>query len=373
MIVLKASNKSAVDQGNITYTAANYTSATATLTLKNVTNITADDYLLLGEIGSETTEIVQAGTVTAAPTNTVAIKGGGTTKFAHSESTRVSVVKYNQVRFFWTAAATFDTSNALTGYQDLAVDDFYSRYYDTVNSTGFGWFIFYNSTTNISSAASNAIPYADFGENSVKKIIDTFYSMMNNKEISLITHADAMSYLNEAYAIATNELNLINIQYNVPATWTLTFVAGTAEYALPANFGHMLGIGDQNQKPISNMNAKEVITSQLVTTDTWYYIRGNYIGFYPTPTSNNVSTTANITYTTISTRLTSLYDNCVLPLNNYYFLLDYMMYRACPKLGRPDETARLAAFQSGINRMKITALKQDARLDSWGIDDCANV
>jgi hypothetical protein len=317
---------------------------------------------------------MQIDVVTAAPTNTITFAAAATTKFAHPESTKVAIIQYNQVQFYYTATATFDVSSVIGGLVDLQVDDFYTRYYDHANTTGFGWFAFYNSVTGVASTNSNAIPYADFGENSVKKILDNFFSALNQKETSLITHADAMSYLNEAYTIATNELNLINIEYNVPTVWALPLVAGTAEYALPANFGHLLGIGDQNGKEIKNISERELVTTYMYSSaDIFYYIRGVFIGFYPTPTSNTAATIVNIAYQTISTKLTSLYDNVVMPLGNYYGMIDYMLYRACPKLGRADEQARFASWQVALNRLKITANKQNCNRDSWSIDPSSNV
>ncbi len=50
-------------------------------------------------------EIVQVSVVTAA-THTLTV---GTTKFSHPESTRVTVLPYNQVKFYHTTTATYDT------------------------------------------------------------------------------------------------------------------------------------------------------------------------------------------------------------------------------------------------------------------------
>ena len=78
---------------------------------------------------------------------------------------------------------------------DIQADDFYTKAYDTTNTTGFGWFIFYNSTTAKATQNSNAIPYAGFENNSVKKILDSFFSQLNNKELKLISNDDAFIWL----------------------------------------------------------------------------------------------------------------------------------------------------------------------------------
>ena len=110
----------------------------------NSADFAADDYVLLGEFGAENAEIVQVQSVTAA-THTLTFTTA--TKFAHPESTRATILPYNQVRFYQTATATFSATGPLTGYTDVTASDIFSRYTDTTNSTRFGWFLFYNSTT----------------------------------------------------------------------------------------------------------------------------------------------------------------------------------------------------------------------------------
>jgi len=312
----------------------------------------------------------------SAESNRVAATVTVITKFAHSESTKVSVLKYNQVKFYQTAAATFSASeNPLNGYIPLQVDDLYTKYYDTTNTTGYGWFIFYNSTTLKATQNSNAIPYAGFAVNSVKSILDNFFSTLSNNELKLVSNDDAFTWLDEAYAIAINELNLINSEYQVSGSTSVAVTSGTSEYALetylPA-FGGIISVynGTDNES-VSPIDIKDVSDWDSDSGNTVkYYIRGSYIGFSPQPST---SVTYTVRYKKITTVLTSYYDTVSIPNNNFYILKDFMLSRAAPKLGRGDGSVEYARFMDGIGRMKVTSHKRDDSSDSWGIDSTANV
>lgn len=369
-IQLKADNRQLTKNAQFSYLSINYASAVSSLVLVNSNSFAANDYVLLGEFGSETAEIVQVSTVTAA-THTLALSAA--TKFAHSESTRATILKYNQVKFYRTATATFSESGTQIGSDtNIQADDYFTRYWDTANTTGYGWFKFYNSTTATATDQSNAIPYTDFESNSVKKIFDSFYSLLNNSEQKLISTNDAFRWLNEGYAIAKNELNLINRNYTASST-TITVTSGTAEYALPSGFSDVLSLtgDDSNDSEIENIALSNAIAYGNDSANTVkYYLRGSYIGLVPTPTSN---TTYTLYYLQKTSTLTSYYDSIDLPDNNFYPLVDFMMYRASQKLNKPNPETNLELFRAGINLMKVTSIKRTDNLDSWDIKYEANI
>lgn len=94
------------------------------------------------------------------------------------------------------------------------------------------------------------------------------------------------------------------------------------------------------------------------------------MGFSPTPTE---AINVKIRYTQIPSTLNSYYDTINLPLNNYYILKDFMLFRACQKLKRSDASIFYKLFQEGLNRMKVTSNKLSNNRASWGIADSANV
>jgi hypothetical protein len=137
---------------------------------------------------------------------------------------------------------------------DIQADDFYSRIHDTTYATGYGWFIFFNATTSKASSISNPIPYAGFEDYAVKEIFDAFDSILNNKELALVSMVDRFRWLNEGYNKLTNALNLIIREYNVPAEWTFTVTASDREVELPSNFGELLSVKDSYGDDIDYIN-----------------------------------------------------------------------------------------------------------------------
>jgi len=295
------------------------------------------------------------------------------TKFAHSESAKVTVLKYNQVRFYYTATAVYSAASPLGTY-DIQVDDVYTKYVDTVNISGFGWFIFYNSYTLENSQPSNAIPYAGFTEGSVKRIMDDFYSLLNDKEIKLVSTSEAFSFLNAGYSIAKNALNQVNPEYTIQSIYPISITASVAEYATPSDFGQAVSLSDSNGKDIPYINMAKVRyhLANASGSEPRHYLRGKYIGIVPTP---EASATYYLYYKAKAAALTSYYDDIDLPNNNYYFLVDYMLYRAGPKLKRTaaETGINFKAFMEGVTELKLNAYKQNLNKDSWSIEDSANV
>ena len=369
MFVLRADNRDLLSGSKSSYLNANYLSGKSSVVITNSDGFAANDYVLLGNFGSETTEIVQVSAVTTA-THTLDLTSA--TKFAHSESTKVTIIKYNQVRFFHTTTTTYATTDPVTGYIDIQPDDFYTKTYDTTNTTGYGWFIFYNSTTLRYTANSNAIPYGGFEGGMVKTILDSFFSLLNNKELKLITNADAFEWLNEGYAIVQNELNLINKEYTVSDETDVTIVSGTKEYDLDDTFSDLISLyNGTDDKYIEKIDLEDVPDWDSSTANTpRFYLRGNKIGFSPTPSA---SATYTMRFTAKTARLTSYYDSIDFPDNNFYCLKDFMLFRAAPKLNKGDGMYYYKLFIDAINRMKVTAIKRDSDLDSWGIDAAANI
>lgn len=372
MITLRANHQILSRNTESSYLTQNYSSGVSTIVVTNADVFADNDFLLLGEWGSETAEIVQINGTPNTTTQTIILESA--TKFSHSESTKVSIIKYNQVRFYRNTTATFNSSagNALTGYVDIQPDDHYTNFHDLTNSTGYGFYVFYDSETATTSSPSNAMPYADFVESSVKAIFDHFNSLLNNKEISLINTNERFLWLNEANSRAQNELNLVNQDYTVPTLASVSITSGTAEYDLATAFGQLISITNSNGTEIPHISLRKELANDTFGNQTYYYIRGTSLGITPTPTAD---TTYYLYYTQKTTRLTSLYDNVAFPNNNYYFLVYWMMYKAAMKLKKPMSEVNMYKneFEEGIKMMKITSINQSAERRTWGIDEHANV
>lgn len=379
MIILKADNRTITENTKYTYLSDNTVSGVTSLTVSSTSGFSVDDYILVGDFGQESSEILKIATIASATQLTVTTS----TSFSHSESTVIRRVLYNQVRFYKTTTTTFSAGSPL-GTVNIDPQSLYTSYEDNSSGTGYGWFIFLNGTTGLNSSPSNPIPYAGFDDNSAKSIIEQFLSSISNSDAKLISFEEAFRWLSEGYALAYNELNLVNQEYTTEDVKEINIVSGTQEYSLPTNFSKMVSISDGDGADLDYIKQRDIReylnansgASRLnqrhydVGSSPRYYIRGSYIGFVPIPTEN---TTYYLYYNAKSGVLTSYYDNIVLPNNNYYCMQDFLKYRATDKLDRSNPERYYKLFMNSINQMKVNSVKQNANRDSWDITPESNI
>lgn len=379
MITLEADNRTLTFGSKYSYLVTNYPSAITNFSILNATDsaFAVDAFLLFSNFGAEDCEVLKISSVN---NTTGEIVTSTPSVFAHSESTKITVLPYNQVRFFHTTTETFSTSTPLTGYIDIQPSDWFTTYNDESFSTGYGWYVFYNSITTLLSQPSNSIPYTGFSENTTENILSDFFSMLNNKELKLVTREDALSWASEAYGRMRNKLNLTNVEYTASELESISILPGTIEYDLPSNFDHLIsfisgidptnpGVRGGNKMNINFIPLREAYAYN--GSGIRYYIRGFKIGILPTPTE---ATTYHYMYLKKANRLSLNTDEVDLPNGGEYVIKDYMLYRAYKKFQNAAESkSSFEAFTNGLNDMIIASVKRDANLDTWGIERSANV
>src|ERR1035437_4552056 len=293
MVILESDNRRLNLSSKYTYTVTNYSSGVTSFYVLNATDFdyAINTFLLLGNFGAEDTEVVK---ILSVNNNTGLITTTTPTLFAHAESTHVSILPYDQVRFFYTVAPTFDLNTPLSGYVPIQPSDWYTTFNDETHSTGYGWYCFYNSVTALLSQNSNFIPYAGFEANTTEQILSDFFSMLNNKELKLVTREDALSWASEAYGRMRNKLNLTNVEYSASDFGVITTQPGIIEYDLPSDFDHSLsfiqGVDPTNpgggalngfKFDVEFRSLREAYTYN--GTQPIYYIRRFKIGILPVP------------------------------------------------------------------------------------------
>jgi len=382
LIVLEADNRRLTLSSKYSYTVTNIQAGISSFYVLNATDsaYATDVFLLLSLFGSEDAEVVK---ILSVDHETGLITTTTNTLFAHSESTRVTVLPYNQARFYWTPTnAAFDIGTALpltTPPIDIQPSDWFTTYNDETHCTGFGWYLFYNSVTSLYSQPSNSIPYAGFEDNTTEYILNDFFAMLSNKELKLVTREDALSWASEAYGRMRNKLNITNVEFTATDLTSLNLLPGVIEYDLPTDFDHLVAFvkGIDQTNPGQWGGNKQNVTFIPLTeayayngADPRYYIRGFKIGILPTPTE---ATTWNYIYMKKAARLILNTDEVLLPNGGEYVIKDYMLYRAFQKFQNPQFKVYLESYTNGLNDMIIAAVKRDANLDKWGIERTANV
>ena len=379
MIILEADNRRLTLSSKYSYLVSNQTAGITSFSILNATDsaYAANEYLLLSNFGAEDAEVVQ---ILSVDNLSGLITITTPTTFAHAESTRVSILPYNKVRFFHTVTDVFDIGTAvpLTGFIDLQPSDWFTTKSDETFSDGYGWYCFYNTNTANYSQVSNYIPYIGFEANTTEQILSDFFSMLSNKELKLVTREDALSWASEAYGRMRNKLNLTNVEYSSSAIQTLTLIPGQIEYDLPVDFDHLVafintdptnaGAWGPMKQDIEFVSLKNAYTYNGLGPR--YYIRGFKLGILPTPSASGAY---SYIYQKKASRLSLNTDEVDLPNGGEYVIKDYMLYRAFQKFQNPQYKQYLESYTNGINDMVIASVKRDANLDTWGIQRQSNV
>ncbi|MFA6315580.1 MAG: hypothetical protein WC648_04410 [Candidatus Paceibacterota bacterium] len=380
MLTLRADNRSLVNGAKFAYLIDNNQTNVSSLEISNIDPFAVGTPILLSEIGQSNASILKVRSISGnviylGDNNNIAV----TTSFAYPESTKVTALQFDQIRFFWTPFTntiadenpTFDDNTPLTDWTDLDPSSYYSVFADTSHSTGFGWFQYRNTLSEETSLESNPIPYLGFNLNTVQQVFSDFDSGLNTNELRLVSVKEKFSWLNEALSILKLKLNLTNVEYTVSTPQTITTVANNAEYILPDDFSDMVEITNEDGLPIDFLSVSGVMSNNGTNPSvTQHYLRGRYIGFSPTPTESG--TIYKYTYRAKASRVTNLSTYIDLPDNAFYSLKDYMLYRACLKFTNPLAATYMQAFKNAVDLYTQSSVKRSADLDVWGIDPTCN-
>jgi hypothetical protein len=390
LLVIKSDNRVLTASSKFSTTLENNPSGVSTLSVSNLNPFTVGDPILIGEFGQFDAEILK---VKAIDTSTMKITLGDlfnnatVTTFSHTESTKVYVLPFDQIRFYHTPATgtildetpVFNEDTPLTSWTTIDPTSFYTVYNDTFYDTGFGWFLYKNALTDDVSQESNPVPYTGFTGNTAEFIFADFQSLLNSNELKLVTYADMFSWLNEAIAIFTNKLNLSNPEFTVTSPQTVTLIAGVAEYLLPPDFTDMVEIVHPTTSSLAGTvidfipvsHVQEYNASSPSRGGLKYYLRGRYLGFSPVPTHSGGI--VKYTYRARSSRISSLSTIITLPDNGEMILKSWMMYRAYMKFNNPLASMYLQDWTNSLNLLIQSSVKRNSSLECFGISSSSNV
>lgn len=189
--VLKVRTSLAIYNEERTFLTADSNSGSSTLTVENINGFGVSDYLIIGQVGNEETELVQVHAVTAPSGTTITLTG--TTARAHARDTYVQRVSYNQIEF--SRATSSGGGKSVLTTVDLQVDQEFTVYNDTTNTTGYAYARFKNSTSTTYSEYSDEQAYENLAYNSVARIIDRVFSKANEVNESFITRKEVLDYV----------------------------------------------------------------------------------------------------------------------------------------------------------------------------------
>lgn len=150
-----------------TFMTVDQTAVGTSLTSDSIVGIGDGDYLLLGEFGQDTAEIVR---VSGAPSSSTITLTGNTT-FVHLRNTPIYRIDRNQVEF--SRATTLTGSKSILATVSILASSVYTVYEDQTNTTGYGFGRAKNSADTTYTNYSESYPYAGYSGQTMKSIFDS--------------------------------------------------------------------------------------------------------------------------------------------------------------------------------------------------------
>lgn len=178
------------------------TSGTGTLSVYSIANFAIDKILLIGEFGQEGSEIIKTHASTA-PTGSTVTLAANLTK-SHPKDTKVYIIPYDQVQFYYAATAT--GSKTLLSTSDLDEEDTETIYRDSAYSSGFYFTRFYNSIDLGYSDYSDPIPYGGLASGTVGYIINLAMEETQKKTSEILSYDTLLSEVNSCLRYVRGEL-----------------------------------------------------------------------------------------------------------------------------------------------------------------------
>lgn len=317
-MLLKARTKDLIlnDREYTTLTVAAVAGVTA-LTVEDNSNIANGDLLFIGQLGSESSEVVKVnGAVTYGTAITIA--AGPTSYssgliFAHPTGTPMYRVDYDQVEFY--RATTLTGSKTVLSLVNITPDDLYTRYDDSLNTTGYAFFRFKNSTNGQYSSYSDGIAYTGYDPLSLHKLRERVRRYVQDKNGRPITFFDD-SEIDDTINDAQRELAQ---EFRIPALWkvaSMSSVANQREYGtnyLPTDYWGFLydctfNTQPQNIKDEKFYNLMNWNSNTTASQPSYVYVRNKTLVFWPTPSTSAQTTTlsSGITATDLTITVASI-------------------------------------------------------------------
>lgn len=267
----------------------------------NNQGFSANDYIVIGKIGDDQTELRQISSVSVSDT----LNLSAAISFSHSVGTEISTIAYNQLEISY--KTTESGSYTVLTTTGIEVDDEFTTYDHTAGQTTFFYRTrFYNSQTGQYSSYSAERKGSGPSTKEVSKMVNMVLLQTEDPNAEFSTREQVLDYINYAYQEVINAITQAtpsffqkNIEYQ-----TTDF---QHEYVLPDDFREVQEIRDGNDVIVSpakrNTTFEGTMGYELVGLNTIYF------NTVPTPTATSttpVQVLANNAYNTDGSWVASL-------------------------------------------------------------------
>lgn len=254
------------------------------VTLRNTDGLAANDYVVIGRMGSEQAELERISSVDDATTITLA----SAVSFQHDINTQVSTIPFNQVEISRKTTASGSWSVLTT--TDLQVDSLQTAYDDTSGQSSYFYRVrFKNENSGQFSDYSSELKGTGFDSRTVKPMIDTILRRLGDPQGEFTSREDVRYEIQLKYEDVTNGLVQSSAEYYRKEI-EVPMEPFKYEYTLPDDFKeiHEVRNGDGTKvEPLPNdvLGATGIDGYELTGRNRVYF---NNV---PTPATDDVSPT----------------------------------------------------------------------------------
>ena len=197
-------NHPSIEGNEKTYLTSACVAGATTLIVQNIEGFSVKEYLVLGKLGEEKTEIVRIHITSAPGGSTITLNAA--TLFAHSVNCPVTYIAFNQVALYSSSSkgGTYAIVGSATA---IEVDQDFTEISDSAGTTSTWYKIrYYNSGVPTWSAYSDEVQGAGYTEDSLRRIIDKANVQANDKKNKLLTEDEKIEIVNDGYQQVINRL-----------------------------------------------------------------------------------------------------------------------------------------------------------------------
>jgi len=207
---------------------ADYNAGSSTITINSISQFAVDQVLLIGEWGSEGSEIIKTHASTAPTGNTVTLASNLVK--AHAKDTTVYIIPYDQIEF--SHADTLTGTKTVLATLTIDPEEEAMLYDDTGHSAGYYFTRYKNSIDSSFDGYSDGVPYDGLPADTVGYAIDTAMNELGEKFTDVVTFGLLLGYSRQMLRLVRGKLNMWSkykeVEYNLG-----TLTQGVRKYAVP--------------------------------------------------------------------------------------------------------------------------------------------
>ena len=184
-----------------------YASGVGSITVYSISQFAVDKILLIGEYGSEGSEIIKTHAATA-PTGFTVTLASNTTK-PHDKDTPVYLISFDQIEFSHADTLT-GAKSVLGSVTNIDPENDEMVYEDTTNTSGYYFTRYKNSISGVFSDYSDGIPYAGLPDNTVGYAIDVAMNELDAKFTDRLTFGKLINFSKQMLRLVRGKLKSFN-------------------------------------------------------------------------------------------------------------------------------------------------------------------